>query len=242
MDSSRILLVEDNLQEVELTLRALRRNNIRNNVPLVRDGAEALDFLFCQNAYSTRDPHDLPQFVIMDLNMPKLNGAEVLRILRRNPVTRLIPVVILSTSIEETGLVRSYENGSNSFLRKPVDYDEFVDTIGKAAIYWLDLNQTPQDPRTTNLASDNFLPTPNTIAIRRPVVIEELDAFVEVCRITFSCNVLVERFGKKPIGQDVSPQNDPWEYISSCLSFPTSGKAHEEAASSSCGRIHPILR
>jgi two-component system response regulator len=142
MEKTAILLVEDNLQEAELTLRALKRNSIRDKVCVVHDGVEAVDFLFCRNAYAARDPDDLPQLILLDLNLPRINGLEVLRILRADARTRLIPVVILTSSTEERDLIESYESGTNSFLHKPVDFDEFVDSVRQVALYWLQLNRT----------------------------------------------------------------------------------------------------
>jgi len=142
MEKTAILLVEDNLQEAELTLRALKRNSIRDKVCVVHDGVEAVDFLFCRNAYADRDPNDLPQLILLDLNLPKINGLEVLRIVRANPRTSLLPVVILTSSTEERDLLESYQSGTNSFLHKPVDFDEFVETVRQVALYWLGLNRS----------------------------------------------------------------------------------------------------
>jgi len=142
MEKTAILLVEDNLQEAELTLRALKRNSIRDKVCVVHDGVEAVDFLFCRNAYADRDPDDLPQLVLLDLNLPKINGLEVLRIVRANPCTSLLPVVILTSSTEERDLLESYQSGTNSFLHKPVDFDEFVESVRQVALYWLGLNRS----------------------------------------------------------------------------------------------------
>jgi two-component system response regulator len=150
MEKTAILLVEDNLQEAELTLRALKRNSIREKVSVVHDGVEALDFLFCRNTYAGRDPNDLPQLILLDLNLPRINGLEVLRILRADARTSLIPVVILTSSTEERDLVESYKSGTNSFLHKPVDFDEFVASVREVALYWLGLNRTPPNsPKET---------------------------------------------------------------------------------------------
>ena len=150
MEKTAILLVEDNLQEAELTLRALKMNSIRDKVSVVHDGVEAVDFLFCRNAYAGRDPDDLPRLILLDLNLPKINGLEVLRILRADAHTSLIPVVILTSSTEERDLLESYKSGTNSFLHKPVDFDEFVDSVRQVALYWLGLNRTaPNSQKTT---------------------------------------------------------------------------------------------
>lgn len=150
MEKTAILLVEDNLQEAELTLRALKRNNIRDKVSVVHDGVEAVDFLFCRNAYASRDPNDMPQLILLDINLPRINGLEVLRILRADERTNLIPVVILTSSTEERDLFESYQSGTNSFLHKPVDFDEFVDALRQVAQYWLGLNRSaPNSQRKT---------------------------------------------------------------------------------------------
>lgn len=143
MSSKTILLVEDNPDDEELTLRALRENTIGNPVVVVRDGMEALDFLFCRNAYADRDPNDQPRLILLDLKIPKLDGLEVLRRLRADPRTRLLPVVILTSSQEEQDLIESYRSQVNSYLRKPVDYNQFVETIRELGLYWLGLNEEP---------------------------------------------------------------------------------------------------
>ena len=137
-----ILLVEDNPDDEALTIRALRKNNIGNELAVVRDGAEALEFLFCTGAYAGRDPHDKPQVVLLDLKLPKVDGLEVLRQLRANPGTHLLPVVILTSSKEEQDLIRGYSLGANSYVRKPVDFNEFVDAVRQLGLYWLVLNET----------------------------------------------------------------------------------------------------
>jgi len=139
----RILLVEDNPDDEELTLRALRQNNITNEVVVARDGVEALDYLFCQGAYADRDPLQRPAIVMLDLKLPKIDGMEVLRRIRADERTRLLPVVILTSSKEEQDLVNGYRLGANSYIRKPVDFKQFVDTVGKLGLYWLVLNEAP---------------------------------------------------------------------------------------------------
>jgi CheY-like chemotaxis protein len=143
MKGSMILLVEDNPDDEELTLRALRRNNIGNQIVIVRDGVEALDFLFCQNAYADRDPGDLPQLMLLDIKLPKLDGLEVLRRIRANERTRLMPVVLLTSSKEQQDLIAGYESGANSYVRKPVDFLEFIEAIKQLGLYWLVLNEAP---------------------------------------------------------------------------------------------------
>jgi two-component system, response regulator len=143
MNEKMILLVEDNPDDEELTLRALKKNNIGNNLTVVRDGAEALDFLFCTGAYANRDGQDLPQVVLLDLNLPKVGGLDVLRRIRDNETTRLLPVVILTSSKEEQDLIKGYSLGANSYVRKPVDFNQFVEAVRQLGLYWLVLNEAP---------------------------------------------------------------------------------------------------
>jgi len=143
MKNSMILLVEDNPDDEALTLRALKKNNIGNNIFVVRDGVQALDFLFCTNAYADRDPHDLPQLILLDIKLPKMDGLEVLRRIRADERTHLIPVVILTSSKEELDLVESYKGGANSYVRKPVDFNEFIEAMRQLGLYWLVLNEFP---------------------------------------------------------------------------------------------------
>lgn len=143
MDKKMILLVEDNPDDEELTLRALKKNNIVNDVAVVRDGAEALDYLFCTGRYTSRNSSDLPQIVLLDLNLPKMGGLEVLRRIRENEKTRLLPVVILTSSKEEQDLIQGYSLGANSYVRKPVDFNQFVDAVRQLGLYWLVLNEAP---------------------------------------------------------------------------------------------------
>ena len=142
MEDKMILLVEDNADDEALTLRALKKNNIGNTVVVVRDGAEALDFLFCSGAYADRDPRDKPQVILLDLKLPKVDGLEVLRRIRADPSTRTLPVVILTSSKEEQDVVNSYLIGVNSYVRKPVDFIQFVEAIRQLGLYWLVLNET----------------------------------------------------------------------------------------------------
>jgi len=139
-----ILLVEDNRDDVDLTLRALHKNNIGNKVVVARDGAEALDYLFGRGPFQGRDPRDTPQVVILDLNLPRVGGLEVLRLLRADQRTRLTPVVILTSSQEEQDLVQSYALGANSYVRKPVDFVEFSTAVRQLGLYWLRFNELPR--------------------------------------------------------------------------------------------------
>jgi CheY-like chemotaxis protein len=145
MKHATILLVEDNADDEDLTLRALEENNIRNKVVVVWDGLQALDYLFCRNDYAERDPHDLPQLILLDLKLPRLDGMEVLRQLRADPRTRLLPVVILTSSKEEQDLIEGYTSKVNSYIRKPVDFHEFVETVRQLGLYWLGLNESPPE-------------------------------------------------------------------------------------------------
>ncbi len=135
MTKKTIVLVEDNRDDEELTLRALHRNNIANDVRVARDGAEALELLLAEG--------DLPQVVLLDLKLPKIDGLEVLRRLRANERTRLLPVVVLTSSREERDVIESYSLGANSYVRKPVDFAQFVEAVRNLGLYWLVLNESP---------------------------------------------------------------------------------------------------
>ena len=137
----KILLVEDNPDDVALTLRALRKNSISNEVVVATDGQEALDWLFCEGAHAGRDPKDHPAIVLLDVKLPKLDGLEVLRTLRADPRTRLQRVVMLTTSREEQDVLESYTLGASSFIRKPIDFDEFIRVVGQIGRYWLIINE-----------------------------------------------------------------------------------------------------
>lgn len=138
-----ILLVEDNPDDVKLTMRAFRKSNIANRIEVVGDGAEALDYLFRQGAHSARDASGHIAVVLLDLKLPRVNGLEVLQRLRSHPSTALIPVVILTSSKEEEDIARSYQLGANSYLRKPVEFDRFLTAVGQLGLYWLLLNEPP---------------------------------------------------------------------------------------------------
>jgi two-component system, response regulator len=138
-----ILLVEDNPDDEALTLRAFQKNNIGNKIVVVRDGEEALDFLFSRGTFSERDPDEVPQIVLLDLKLPKIDGLEVLRQIRANTRTRLLPVVILTSSKEEQDLIEGYSEGANSYVRKPVDFNQFLEAVKQLGLYWLVLNEPP---------------------------------------------------------------------------------------------------
>ena len=136
-----IVLVEDNANDEELTLRAFRKSNIVNRVVVVRDGAEALDYFFARGSYANRPANEVAQVVLLDLKLPKIDGLDVLRALRSDDRTRLIPIVVLTSSAEEQDLVRSYGLGANSYVRKPVDFTQFVEAVRQLGLYWLVINQ-----------------------------------------------------------------------------------------------------
>jgi len=137
----RILLVEDNEGDVELTVRALKKNNILNEVVVARDGEEALNYLLCEGVYSKRDPCDLPVLVLMDLKLPKVSGLEVLKRIRADQNLETLPVVILTSSKEDSDIISGYQLGANSYVRKPIDFIEFIDAVKHLGIYWLILNE-----------------------------------------------------------------------------------------------------
>ncbi|PYX93093.1 MAG: two-component system response regulator [Acidobacteria bacterium] len=141
MGNSPILLVEDNADDEALTLRALKKNNIRNEVVVAHDGVEALDYLFASGPYAGRDLSVMPQVILLDLKLPKVNGLEVLRKLREDERTRLLPVVILTSSNEEQDRITGYGLGANSYVRKPVDFGQFIEAVRQLGLYWLILNE-----------------------------------------------------------------------------------------------------
>jgi CheY-like chemotaxis protein len=143
MEDKMILLVEDNPDDEALTLRAFRKNNMGNKIVVVRDGEEALDFLFRRGAYAGRNSNEIPEIILLDLKLPKLDGLEVLRQIRADQRTRLLPVVILTSSKEEQDLIEGYSEGANSYVRKPVDFSQFLEAVRQLGLYWLVLNEPP---------------------------------------------------------------------------------------------------
>ena len=150
MTNTTILMVEDNPNDEELTLRALRKYNVSNEVVVVRDGQEALDYLFCAGEYASRSVNVQPQVILLDINLPKVNGLEVLKRIRADKRTRTLPVVMLTSSAEERDRFAAYEHHANSYIRKPVDFDQFTEAVRHLGLYWLVLNQPPPAPRSGN--------------------------------------------------------------------------------------------
>ena len=145
MSEKTILLVEDNPDDVTLTLRALKKNNLLNEVVVAKDGVQALDFLFCEGEFSNRSAEVLPELVLLDLKLPKVDGLEVLKRIRSEDATKLLPVVILTSSNEQSDITSGYELGVNSYIRKPVDFEHFIEAVRQLGLYWLVLNQTPKN-------------------------------------------------------------------------------------------------
>lgn len=143
LNQRSILLVEDNPDDVELTMRALEKNNIKNEIIVANDGVGALDFLFGTGKYSGRDLNEMPALILLDLKLPKIEGLEVLRKIRADKRTRLLPVVILTSSKEEQDLVRGYALGTNSYVLKPIDFNQFTKAVGLLGLYWLLINESP---------------------------------------------------------------------------------------------------
>src|SRR3989304_44744 len=143
MSDKKILLVEDNPDDIELTRRALRSNNIGNEMVVAQDGVEALDFLFGTGKYAGRNMHDLPVVVLLDLKLPKVDGLEVLKKIRAENLTKRLPIVILTSSKEEHDLLNGYNFGANSYIRKPVDFNQFTEAVRQLHLYWMVLNEPP---------------------------------------------------------------------------------------------------
>ena len=143
LENIEILLVEDNPNDEELTLYALRKNNFTNQIQVLRDGAEALEYLFCTGAFADRQINDPPKVVLLDLKLPKVDGLEVLERIKADARTRIIPVVVLTSSQEERDIVESYQLGVNSYIVKPVDFEQFNEAVRHIGLYWMLLNKTP---------------------------------------------------------------------------------------------------
>jgi len=139
-----VLLVEDNPHDAELTIRAFKKNNMANHVIVINDGAEAVDYIFCKGNYSDREILQRPKIILLDLKLPKVNGLEILKMIKENPATKTIPVVIVTSSMEDPDIHEAYEIGANSYVVKPVNFDSFVEAINKLGFYWLLVNKPPK--------------------------------------------------------------------------------------------------
>ena len=144
LEQMEILLVEDNPTDAEMTLRALRRNNLANKVHWVKDGEQALEFMFRTGAYAGRDPATVPKLIMLDIKMPKVDGIEVLRRIKADERTRKVPVVVMTSSNEERDVVESYRLGVNSYIVKPVQFESFLETVAKIGLYWVITNRVPR--------------------------------------------------------------------------------------------------
>jgi len=143
LNAVEILIVEDNPQDAELTIRALRKNKLANKIHIAEDGAEALDFIFCDGKYSNRNFENPPKVIFLDLKLPKVNGLEVLQKIKLNPLTKSLPVVMITSSREDPDIKKAYELGVNSYVVKPVNFDDFLNAMSHTGLYWLLVNQTP---------------------------------------------------------------------------------------------------
>lgn len=143
MSDRPILLVEDNADDETLALRAFKKMNICNEVVVARDGVEALDYLFGEGSFAGRDVNCQPSLVLLDIKLPKIDGLEVLKRIRATPATQILPVVILTSSREEQDMITGYTSGANSYVRKPIDFNEFLTAVGQLGVYWLLLNELP---------------------------------------------------------------------------------------------------
>ena len=146
MRAKRILLIEDDPDDETLIMRELARNNVADEIAVARDGVEALDYLFCSGPYADRDPNEMPTLIILDLKLPKIDGLEVLRRIRSDQRTRILPVVVVTSSDEQRDIAESYNRGANSYVRKPVSFDKFREAIRQLHLYWLLINEPPPRP------------------------------------------------------------------------------------------------
>ena len=147
MEERVILLIEDNPDDVALTIRAFQKNKITNRVVVAEDGVEALDYIFRRGKFKDKDIDEIPASVLLDLKLPKLDGFEVLKSIRENEFTKFLPVVILTSSKEEQDIIKGYKNGANSYIRKPVDFEKFFEAVQTLGVYWLILNEPPNNPK-----------------------------------------------------------------------------------------------
>jgi two-component system, response regulator len=139
-----ILLVEDNQNDIELALRALKKSGLANNIYVVNDGEDALDFVYCKNKYESRNSDNIPKVILLDLKLPKVSGLEIIRILKSDEEKKVIPVIVMTSSNQEKDMIESYKLGVNSYIQKPVDFDQFVIAVNQIGYYWLLLNQLPK--------------------------------------------------------------------------------------------------
>ena len=143
MNNKTILLIEDNPSDIELTRRALTKSRICNDLVVVEDGVDALEYLFCTGSFATRNCDEMPTLILLDLHLPRVDGLEVLKQVRSNPRTSRIPVVVLTSSREDIDVAACYDNGANSYIRKPVDFSQFSEAVNQLGLYWLVINETP---------------------------------------------------------------------------------------------------
>lgn len=143
MEQVDVLLIEDNPQDSELTVRAFKKNRMANNIVTINDGAEAADYIFCRGKYKDREPSRKPKIILLDLKLPKLDGLEILKMIKENNTTKMIPVIIVTSSMEDPDIKKAYDLGANSYVVKPVDFDSFSEAISKLGFYWLLVNKPP---------------------------------------------------------------------------------------------------
>jgi CheY-like chemotaxis protein len=145
MEYKTILLIEDNPDDIELTIRAFKKNNLKNEITIIKDGEKALDYINCTGEFSSRDKNKQPAIILLDLKLPKVDGIEILKHIKANPKMRIIPVIILTSSLEEKDIENGYSFGANSYIRKPVDFNKFQEAVQHLGLYWLLLNELPKE-------------------------------------------------------------------------------------------------
>lgn len=145
MDNKFILLIEDNKDDIELTIRAFKKNNLKNEIVVIKDGGDAIDYFDKLGEMQPGETHRIPTIILLDLKLPKVDGIDILKKIRSNPYTKFIPVIILTSSLEEQDLFNGYQFGANSYIRKPVDFTKFIEAVQQLGLYWLLLNETPQN-------------------------------------------------------------------------------------------------
>jgi two-component system, response regulator len=145
MEYKSILLIEDNTDDIELTLRAFKKNNLKNEIIVLKDGEQALEYINGTGKFSNRDTDKQPAIILLDLKLPKIDGIEVLKNIKANPKMKIVPVIILTSSLEEKDIMNGYSFGANSYIRKPVDFNQFIETVQHMGLYWLLLNELPKE-------------------------------------------------------------------------------------------------